>query len=154
MFWQTCSVITWMECSEGEKMIAKRNLIITLMASMCLLIALIVSVCLSSNASAAKNNGNIQIPQLKVVIAHSNEGYASSIKQLLESKGIKVETTPIASISNSILEPYDLVIITGSERRLKQADYVREYNKPVLGYGVYGCAYFGKLKLKNGQPYT
>ena len=124
------------------------------MVSACLLIALMVSVCLFSNASAAKNSAYPQIPQLKVVIAHSNEGYASSIKHLLESKGIKVETMPVASLNTSIIEPYDLIIITGSERRLGRADYVKEYNKPVLGYGVYGCAYFGKLKLKNGQPYT
>lgn len=113
-----------------------------------------VSVCLFLNASVAKKSASIQIPQLKVVIAHSNEGYASSIKHLLESKGIKVEAMPVASLSTSIIEPYDLIIITGSKRRLGRTDHVKEYNKPVLGYGVYGCAYFGKLKLKNGQPYT
>ncbi len=125
-------------------MIAKRNPIITLMVSMCLF----------SSASAAENSGNIRIPQLKVVIAHSNEGYASSIKHLLESKGIKVEVMSVASLSTSIIEPYDLIIITGSKRRVERAGHVKEYNKPVLGYGAYGCAYFGKLKLKNGWPYT
>ncbi len=135
-------------------MITKKNLVITLTVPMCLVIALMVSVCLLSSASAAENNGNIQIPPLKVVIAHSNEGYASSIKHLLESKGIKVEAMPVASLSTSVIEPYDLIIITGAKRRLGRADHVKEYNKPVLGYGVYGCAYFGKLKLKNGWPYT
>ena len=135
-------------------MIKKRNLIITLMVSMCLLIALRVSVCLLSSAPAAYNSGTVQIPPLKVVIAHSNEGYASSIKHLLESKGLKVEAMPVASLSTSIIEPYDLIIINGLKRRIARADHIKEYNKPVLGYGVYGCAYFGKLKLKNGQPYT
>ena len=135
-------------------MITKINLVITLTVSMCLLIALMVSVCLLSSASAAKNSASIQIPPLNVVIAHSNEGYASSIKHLLESKGIKVEAMPLASLNPSIIQPYDLIIITGSKRRVESADHVKEYNKPVLGYGAYGCAYFGKLKLKNGWPYT
>ena len=139
-------------------MTAKRNVIIALMISVCLVIALIASVCLLSNDSTAINKVNIQLsfplPQLKVVIAHFNQGYASSIKYLLESKGIQVEAMPVSSLNRSITELYDLIIITGSERSLECADYVKEYNKPVLGYGVYGCAYFGKLKLKNGQPYT
>jgi hypothetical protein len=137
-------------------MIAKRNVIIALMISVCLAIALVVSVCLLLNDSAAKNKVNIQLslPQLKVAIAHFNQGYTSSIKHLLESKGIQVEAIPVSSLNRSITESYDLIIITGSERSLGRADYVKEYNKPVLGYGVYGCAYFGKLKLKNGQPYT
>ena len=119
-----------------------------------LIIALLVSGCLFSNTYATNDNGNAQIPQLNVIIAHFNEGYASSIKHLLESKGINVEVMPVTSLNTSIIEPYDLIIITGSQRRIVGADYIQEYNKPVLGYGVYGCAYFGKLQLKNGWPYT
>ena len=125
-------------------MIRRRNLIITLLVSLCLL----------SNARAADDIASTGVRQLKVVIAHSDEGYAASIKDLLESKGIEVEALPVASLSRSVIEPCDLIILTGSGRRLGGADYVKEFNKPVLGYGVYGCSYFGKLKLKNGWPYT
>jgi hypothetical protein len=130
-----------------------RNLIIIFIISVCLT-ASIISVYLFSKSSATNDNGNTQMPPLNVVIVHFDEGYASSIKHLLESKGINVEVMPVASLNKSIIEPYDLIIITGSKRILREVDYIREYNKPVLGYGVYGCAYFGKLQLKNGWPYT
>ncbi|MBI9019533.1 MAG: hypothetical protein JEZ07_19965 [Phycisphaerae bacterium] len=125
-----------------------------MMAKIMLVMMLLVSVGLFSNLDAANDSTCSQIPQLKVLIAHSQQGYSSSIKQLLESKGIKVDNMAVGSLSDSIVKPYDLIIVTGSGRRNKSFGNLKEYDKPVLGYGVYGCAYFGHLKLKNGWPYT
>ena len=63
-----------------------------------------------------------------------------------------VDVVSWPEVSPQQVQPYHVVVVTGASRRNK-IDPI-DLDRPVLGYGVFGCAYFGSLRLKNGQPYT
>jgi hypothetical protein len=87
------------------------------------------------------------------VVAHDpGRRYANGIADLLQQHGVTVDVASWSKATAQRAEPYDVVVVTGAGRH-RSIDAV-DFDRPVLGYGVFGCAYFGRLHLKNGQPYT
>ena len=79
---------------------------------------------------------------------------ATAIEDLLERHGARVTIAGWSDASAKRAEKYDLVIVGGPNRLLHGREAVLDYEGAVLGLGSYGCAYFGKLKLKGGLPET
>jgi hypothetical protein len=95
------------------------------------------------------------LPPLRVLIVSGGENSgAGGFKDLLEKHGIATEVVPWKEASADKARAFDLVMIVGQGRRIRSTDLVLDYDRPVLGVGPYGCMYFGRLKLKNGHPYT
>ncbi|MBC8871716.1 MAG: hypothetical protein H8E44_19995 [Planctomycetes bacterium] len=87
-----------------------------------------------------------------LVVSPSQESkVADGIKELLEDHGMAVTTVTENAVAVEQVQQANLVILVGGGRYTK---FRREFDTAVLGYGSYGCAYFGNLHLKNGRPYT
>jgi len=89
-----------------------------------------------------------------IVSPESGSSRALEIKGLLEKHGFYADAMAWAQAGVDVADGYDLVVVCGQGRRINSKEIVRNYNTPVLGYGPYGCNYFGALDLKNGHPYT
>jgi len=92
--------------------------------------------------------------RILIITPDSNTGYSAGIQQLLEENKIYSEVIEWESAAKDSIRGFDLVIITGKDRFIKDNEVLFGVNKPVLAYGPYGCKYLGKLNLKNGWPYT
>ena len=87
-----------------------------------------------------------------LVVSPSQESkLADGIKELLEDHGMAVTTVTENAVTAEQVRQANLVILAGGGRYTK---FSREFDTAVLGYGSFGCAYFGNLHLKNGRPYT
>ena len=116
--------------------------------------ASIFAFALSVRAAGIEEDG-AKLP-LKVLVVSSDveHKYAAGIKRLLEQHNVAVTVLDWQSATVERSHEFDLIIVTGSERRVRAGSVILDYDKPILGYGCYGCGYFGLLRLKNGQPYT
>ena len=89
---------------------------------------------------------------LIVTPAHGTETRA--LQELLDAHGLTSTLLGWKAATREHAESFDLVIVTGAERRIERDEVVLDYTRPVLGMGPYGCRYFGLHELKNGHPYT
>jgi hypothetical protein len=100
----------------------------------------------------AESDGKLKI---LVVASDKDKLYAKEIKALLDGNNCAISITDWAGASAESAKAFDLIIITGKDRRgANNEKIVLDYTTPVLAYGVYGCSYLGVLRLKNGHPYT
>jgi len=91
---------------------------------------------------------------LKVLLVSAYWGNeAAGIKRLLEQHGVRVTVTGWANANARRAKAFDLVMI-GGPNGIIRGGIVRDYKGAVLGLGSYGSAYFGRLKLKGGLPYS
>jgi len=100
------------------------------------------------------DNQNFKPLKVLIVTSEIESGYAQGIKNLLDQ--CRIDST-IAKWTLATIEyanNFDLIIVTEHGRGRDRDDEVLNYEKPVLGYGSFGCSYFGWMNLKNGQPYT
>ena len=90
-----------------------------------------------------------------IVSDSGGEARAAGFAELLAEHGVDSDVTggSYTEGAQKRVAEYDLVILVGKSRP-RLITPVHEFEKPVLGVGPFGCAYFGKLHLKNGQPYT
>jgi len=94
-------------------------------------------------------------PSLRVLIVSAgDDSCADGFKDLLVHHGVVAAVHPWKEATVEKSRKFDLVMIVGKGRRISRAGIVVDYRRPVLGVGPYGCKYFGRLKLKNGHPYT
>jgi len=111
----------------------------------------------AANAEAQKRPADAPLRVL-IVSAMKGSGYAGGISGLLEEHGVSATVLGWPSATAERAREFDLVIVVGVPRRtMRSTDLsaaVFGYERPVLGYGSYGCDYFGRLRLKNGAPYT
>ena len=93
---------------------------------------------------------------LRVLIDSSDPSpeRAEGIKSLLERHGVRAMILTGRDDIAKRAQEFDIAIVMGQASRRSRARIVRNYQIPVLGYGPFGCGYFGTLKLKNGAPYT
>jgi hypothetical protein len=93
---------------------------------------------------------------LKIMIACQDKTgpCATELKAFLDQQGIQAVLADWNEAGKEAADHFDLVIVCGDTRYIKRENAVLDYGKPVLGYGPYGCNYFGLLDLKNGHPYT
>ena len=98
------------------------------------------------------NTDSPQAAMRVLVVSPSQESkVADGIKELLEEHAMTVTTATENAVTAEQVREANLVILAGGGRYTK---FRREFDTAVLGYGSFGCAYFGTLHLKNGQPYT
>ena len=100
------------------------------------------------------NNSKLIPENILIVTSDVEGGYGPGIKQLLEKNKLSATILDWKSATIEKAKDFDLIIVTGTDRYLLDSCYVFNYDKPILAYGPYGCAYLGKLNLKNGHPYT
>ncbi|MBW7884799.1 MAG: hypothetical protein H3C34_19595, partial [Caldilineaceae bacterium] len=90
-------------------------------------------------------------------------GTANAFKALLEGKGFTVQLVPMPTVLATDFTQFDLVIIADDTGDLSQwpmgtagvspeANHIRSANKPMLGIGEGGYAYFGKHGQAIGWP--
>lgn len=101
---------------------------------------------------------SVKPPQspLRVLIDSSDPSSerAEGVKSLLERHGARATILTGRDDVAMQAEEFDIAIVMGQASRRSRVGIVRDYQIPVLGYGPFGCDYFGTLKLKNGAPYT
>lgn len=85
------------------------------------------------------------------MVAGTSDGYAQGIQQLLERHGVATTIVPASKATRKRAAGFDLIIVVGKGR---YAAPLPDFDQPVLGVGCCGCVYFGKLRLKNGEPWT
>jgi hypothetical protein len=90
-------------------------------------------------------------PKSLLVVAGTSDAYARGIQQLLERRGIGSTIVPASKATRKKAAGFDLVIVVGKGG---YAGSLPDFDQPVLGVGCCGCAYFGTLRLKNGEPWT
>ncbi len=88
---------------------------------------------------------------------------AGNFKTFLESRGFSVQLIPMATVLATNFSGFDLVIIADDTGNLSQwpqgiggvspeANHIRSFNRPMMGLGEGGYAYFGKLGQEIGWP--
>jgi hypothetical protein len=90
-------------------------------------------------------------PKSLIVVAGTNGVYARGIQQLLERHHVATTIVPASKATRKKAAGFDLIIIVGKGRYSAR---LPDFDQPVLGFGCCGCAYFGSLRLKNGEPWT
>jgi Mg-chelatase subunit ChlD len=104
-----------------------------------------------------KNTGFHLRPRI-VYIHRGDLDTAGAYKQLVEDHGVAVDQLEISNVSGADLHKYNLVVIGpetgslgdwGTDEAVK---HILSHEKPVLGLGEGGYAYFGKLNLPIGWP--
>jgi hypothetical protein len=90
-------------------------------------------------------------PKSLIVVAGTNSAYARGIQQLLERHHIATTIVPASKATREKAAGFELIIIAGKGRCSAR---LPDFELPVLGFGCCGCAYFGSLRLKNGEPWT
>lgn len=106
----------------------------------------------SAAAARTENDPADGLAMNVLVVSPAEEAKtAGEIEKLLGQHGMTVTVVTEENAARERERDYDLVIVTGGPRR---TTFRQEFDTAVLGYGSYGCAYFGALRLKNGQPYT
>lgn len=110
-------------------------------------------------SSACDQSGNI------AYVYRDNTGAASSFYNLLTSAGYTVVLVPLGDILSIDFSKFDLTIIADDTGSLNtwgtppaatssaQVDKINFPNKPILGLGEGGYAFFGRLSLYVGWPH-
>jgi hypothetical protein len=95
-------------------------------------------------------------PDIRVLIISYDKGagYAGGIRKLLDDHGIAALVMAHHQVTPAKIEPFSLVIVTGTGGNTRPEQVLQGCTRPILGYGCFGCDYFGQLQLKNGSPYT
>ena len=95
-------------------------------------------------------------PNVLIVSASESDPRARGIERLLRERGIPAATASWELARRERSERADLILLISRESRVRSTDaeVVLRSAGPVLGCGSYGCSCFGKLYLKNGDPYT
>ena len=89
---------------------------------------------------------------------------ANQFKTLLQGKGFTVDLIQLPAVLGTDFNPYDLIIIADDTGDLNQwphgttgaspeASHIDGFNKPVVGLGEGGYAYFGMLGAEIGWPH-
>ena len=114
---------------------------------------ILLAACLPAPLSGSPGGEKVQA--LEVLVVTPGKGTETkALQEILDTHGLSVTRLDWEAATRERAESFDLVIVTGSARRIERDRVVLDYNRPVLGMGPYGCSYFGLLKLKNGHPYT
>jgi len=90
-------------------------------------------------------------PKSLIVVAGTSAVYAGGIQQLLARHGVSTTIVPASKATRKKAAGFDLIIVVGKGR---YAAPLPDFDQPILGVGCCGCVYFGKLRLKNGEPWT
>lgn len=88
-----------------------------------------------------------------VVSPEAASGGGAWVKELLAPHGVTVEVVGWKGATVAHARKFDLVIVTGPDRWIR-GKVETGFDRPVLAVGSYGYTYFGKLRLKNGYPYS
>ena len=88
-----------------------------------------------------------------VVSPQAADGPAGWIRDLLAKHGARVAVAGWKDATVEKAHKHDLIVIAGRGRRIGN-EAVFGYDRPVLGVGSLGHAYFGRLHLKHGYPYS
>jgi hypothetical protein len=95
--------------------------------------------------------GDPLIGEMKAPLRGIPSHFVPGIRQLLEQHKIPATVVSPEAATLRLIYESDLVLIAGNGRSVAELPKI---TRPVLGFGCCGCAYFGTLHLKNGQPYT
>ena len=99
--------------------------------------------------NSANSNARLRLStsSLRVLIITPNPkvGYGPGIKNLLEEHNIEAELASWEHATGDFASKFDVLIVTGVARRPNIARVRLDYQKPILAYGPYGCAYLGFL---------
>jgi hypothetical protein len=90
-------------------------------------------------------------PKSLIVVAGTSGAYARGIQQLLERHRVATTIVSASKATRKKAAGFDLIIVVGKG---SYAARLPDFDQPVLGFGCCGCAYFGTLRLKNGEPWT
>lgn len=92
-------------------------------------------------------------------VYRGNQGAADAFKALLTARGYSVTQVPLSAVLGADFSIFDLIIIADDTGSLNQwgsaagqVDQIIRPNKPILGIGEGGYAFFGKLALYIGWP--
>jgi uncharacterized repeat protein (TIGR01451 family) len=108
-------------------------------------------------ASAQGPAGNV------AYVFYGNDAEANSFKILLESAAYTVQLVPLGSVLSTNFSPFDLILVANDSGNLDQwgtagltaaqVAKITEPNKPIIGIGEGGYAFFGRLTLYPGWPH-
>jgi hypothetical protein len=85
-------------------------------------------------------------------------GTAESYKKLLEANGVGVDLLHMDQVRRTELLPYSLMIVGPDTGKLDKwgtqevVEHIIKYQRPVLGLGEGGYAFFGRLQRNIGHP--
>ncbi len=89
-----------------------------------------------------------------LIISPERDGLAAEFHALLSDHDIPAVIAQWREATPERAREFDLVLVTGSGRTVNEEQAVLDLDRPVLGVGQYGCAYFGLLRLKHGAQHT
>lgn len=108
------------------------------------------------------NNGQCGSKARIAYVFRGDTVTANDVKSLLDSKGYTVDLIPLGSVLSTSFSVYDLIMIAEDSGDLNtwgtpastaaQVAQITAPNKPILGLGEGGYAFFGKLSLFIGWP--
>lgn len=90
-------------------------------------------------------------PKSLIVVGGTNDTVACGIQRLLAEHHVGSTIVSASKATRPKAAGFDLVIVVGEGR---SASRLPDFDRPVLGFGCYGCSYFGSLQLKHGKPWT
>lgn len=105
------------------------------------------------------DNTSFNVRPRALYIRAKNGGIATQYNDLIENNGMDVDVVHMNSVMGMNLNVYNLVILgpdTGSQDKWgndETVNYIIRHQRPVLGLGQGGYAFFGKLQLAIGWPH-
>jgi len=114
---------------------------------------LIVLLALVSVGAGGADNRPVPAPRV-LIVSSARDGLAAEFHELLGERGVESQVAVWEEATAERARAFDLVLVTGAGRVIDRDRVVLDYDRPVLGVGQYGCAYFGLLRLKHGDQHT
>jgi len=125
-------------------------------ALLVLLFATLTTFAPTQGARADEDPGTpAPLATLKILIVspEAARGHGAGLEKLLSERGAAVKRVSWDDGTVEAARAFDLVVVTGETRRLS-GSVVKGYDRPVLGLGSYGHAWFGSMRLKHGSPFS
>ncbi len=103
-----------------------------------------------SGAPAVSEDGAPKV----LIVSPEAGGIAEDLQEFLDEHDISATIANWSTATAEHAQGFDLVLVCGEGNTAERFKVVLDYDRPVLGVGPYGCAYFGLLDLKPGSPHT